>query len=456
MRGDGVSPYRDLIVGTETPVRLANGRMTMAINFDNAATTPPLQSVLAAICRYAPWYSSVHRGKGHKSVFSSDLYEKSREAVRRFVHADRDHVVMYTKSTTEAINLAAHILREDEVHPVILSTEMEHLANDLPWRPYYRVQYVSTDASGRLDMADLQECLNHLAGRVKLVTVTGASNVTGYKNDIHGIARLAHCHGAKILVDGAQLIPHALFDMSPADPAARIDYLAFSAHKMYAPFGTGILIAPGRDIKMAEPLLHGGGAVDLASHQFVRWLKPPELFEAGTPNMMGVVALLAGMETLADIGIGEVHEYETRLIRYAISGLQSIPGVVLYSCDDNICGRVSLISFTVEGLSHHTVAEILAREGGIAVRSGLFCAHPYVEKLLGFTERQMAYYQQHEDVTMPGLVRISFGLYNNFREIDIFLALLEKIARHVTRYRAMYAEGENRGATRTFFDNGNC
>ena len=430
--------FCSLIVGADTKVRLEDGRYVKAINFDNAATTPPLRSVMDAVCCYAPWYSSVHRGKGHKSVYSSEVYEKAREMVKRFVGSDGDDVVVFTKNTTESINILAALLRQQGEQSVILSTEMEHLANDLPWRDGFTADFIGIGQSGQLMMGDLEAKLQHYGGSVKLVAVTGASNVTGYKNPVHTIAALAHQYGAKILVDGAQLIPHAPFAMRESTSPYHIDYLVFSAHKMYAPFGTGVLIGPKGDLSEGLPLLKGGGAVDLVSSQFVKWLDAPERLEAGTPNMMGVVALTSAMEQLAELGREELEYYETSLLNYAIDGLRSIPGVKLYSSRGGSEERVSLISFSVEGFYHSEVAEILAREAGIAVRSGLFCAHPYVEKLLHLSEKKLAYYYDHEEVSVPGLVRISFGIYNCLYEIDVFLTVLEKIIRKKDRYLQKY------------------
>lgn len=445
--------FCSLIVGDDTKVRLEDGRHVKAINFDNAATTPPLRAVMEAVCRYAPWYSSVHRGKGHKSVYSSALYERARETVESFVGGGCDDVAVFTKNATESINLLAALLRQNGDDSVILSTEMEHLANDLPWREGFTIDFVKTGQSGKLILSDLETKLQHYGGRVKLVAVTGASNVTGYKNPIHTVAALAHQYGAKILIDGAQLIPHAPFAMRESTSPYHIDYLVFSAHKMYAPFGTGVLIGPKDDLSAGLPLLQGGGAVDLVSQQFVKWLDAPERLEAGTPNMMGIVALAAAMEKLTELGRAELECYETALIEYALDGMRTIPGVKLYSSQGGNEERVSLISFAVEGFFHSEIAEMLAREAGIAVRSGLFCAHPYVEKLLHLSPKELAYYYSHDDVSVPGLVRISFGIYNCVQEIDVFLAVLEKISRNPDQYLRKYRTRDTRDARQV--DRGN-
>lgn len=431
--------FRSLVAGADTKIQLANGRWVTAINFDNAATTPPLCSVLKEITQFAPWYASVHRGKGYKSILTSELYDQGRDIVREFVKADKRDAVIFTKNTTESINMLAYALAAENQDQVVLSTDMEHLANDMPWRDKFTVDYVALTKSGSLSLKDLEAKLQKHEGKVRLVTVTGASNVTGYINPVHKIARLAHKYGAQILVDGAQWVPHTPVDMKPCTSVEHIDYLAFSAHKMYAPFGAGVLIGPQETFAKAVPVYQGGGAVGLVSHQAIEWDNPPAKYEAGTPNMMGVLALITAMETMGELNISAIHQYERQLIDYAIEGLSTIPGITLYSTRGGNEERVSLISFSMEGLHHSQLAELLSKEAGIAIRNGLFCAHPYVEKLLRIGSKEITYYQTHDDKTIPGLARISFGIYNNYREIDIFLDLLSHAASHRRYYARKYA-----------------
>ncbi len=424
---------RNLVVGTDTKVPLLNGRYAVAINFDNAATTPPLCSVMRRINEFAPWYSSVHRGTGYKSVFVSEIYEETRQVIKEFVKAGPDDIVIYTKNTTEGINILSHILWHEDSKQIILSTDMEHLSNDLPWRNRFKVEYVCVDEYGRISISDLEEKLRKYGGKIKLVTVTGASNVTGYITPIHQIARLAHRYGAKILVDGAQLVPHCPVNMKSCDAAGQIDYLVFSGHKMYAPFGIGVLIGPKETFSRVEPFLKGGGSVNLVAREFVEWDDSPYKDEAGTPNPMGIVALAAAMQTLSRVGMDVIHEYERSLIDYTIMGLSRIPGIRLYSCTTKTEARVSLISFDMPGIDHRLLAKILSYEAAIAVRSGLFCAHPYVEKLLKMTNEDLKYYHNNPEVAVPGLVRVSLGIYNNRQEIDVMLDLLNWVA-HNTKY----------------------
>jgi len=433
--------FRKLIVGVDTKVPLLNGDYVTAINLDNAATTPPFNSVMKKILEFVPWYSSVHRGTGYKSIMSSEVYEEGRAIIKRFVNADKSRdIVIFTKNTTESINLLAYILAQDDDDSIVLSTEMEHLANDLPWRDKFKVDYICTDECGKLSIEDLEMKLRKYAGKVKLVTVTGASNVTGFKNPIHEIASLAHRYGAKILVDGAQLVPHCPVDMKDFDSAEHIDYLAFSAHKMFAPFGIGILIGPQKTFENIDPVYKGGGAVTLVSRQFIDWESPPYNNEAGTPNIIGIVALLEAIRILNCIGMDVIHEYENSLIDYTTAALMGIPGVVLYGNSEKHESKIGIVSFNLLGFDHRLLAKILSCEAGIAVRSGLFCAHPYVEKLLKITDQELQYYQENPDVPFPGMVRISVGLYNSYSEIDALVACLRWINGDKIKCKQKYTE----------------
>lgn len=433
------SPYRDLIVGVDTDVPLANGRYVPYINFDNAATTPPFHKVIEDIVNFSPWYSSINRGKGYKSQISSNVYENSRKTVLNFVKADEKHdTVIYVKNTTEGINKLAFRLCEDNKKCVVLSTNMEHHSNDLPWRGRYKLDYIGLDKTGRLSMKDLEEKLISYKGCVKLVTVCGASNVTGFINPVYEAAKLAHKHNAKILIDGAQLIPHVPFDMKPANSLEHIDFLVFSAHKMYAPFGIGVLIGPKDAFAAGEPDYKGGGTVQLVTHEYVIWNDPPSKEEAGTPNVMGVVALVAAINVLTHIGMKNVEAYENNLTSYALSGLKGIKDIELYEGSEDYKDKVGIIPFNIEGLHHTSVAEILSYEAGIGVRTGCFCAQPYVQKILNVTSEEIQSILSCPNKPRPGMVRLSFGLYNSLNEIDYFIDVLYHIVRNKSYYINKY------------------
>ncbi|HBM79490.1 MAG: aminotransferase class V-fold PLP-dependent enzyme [Clostridiales bacterium] len=434
-----IEKFRNIVVGIDTMVPIAGGRFTKAINFDNAATTPPFTTVLHEIINFAPWYSSVHRGTGFKSMVSSDEFERARSVVLKFVNADSDSdTVIFVKNTTEALNKLSYRLCQDDRECVILSTDMEHHSNDLPWRGKFKVDYINTDSFGMLDMNDLERKLKKYGGRVKLVTVAGASNVTGYINPIYKIASIAHHYDALLCVDGAQLVPHVSVDMHPRHAGEDIDFLAFSAHKMYAPFGAGVLIGPKHIFQKGEPDYVGGGTVKVVTHNTVLWDDPPHNEEAGTPNLMGIVALCEAIKTLNMIGMDRIHEYETSITRYTLERLKVIPGVKVYGDISGRCKRVGVIPFNIEGMHHSKVAEILSHEAGIAVRDGCFCAQPYVQKLLNTKDEEIQKYLKDPDMLRAGMVRISFGFYNNVREIDVFLDMLRKIVYNMEYYSKKY------------------
>lgn len=441
MRGEPSNKdLRKLIIGADQKVPLPNGKYVTAINFDNAATTPVLYSVLKEVNHFAPWYSSVHRGGGYKSKVSSDIYEQGRDVVQSFVNSDKERdIVIFTKNTTEAINVLSYVLSQQKgQQKVVLSSWMEHAANDLPWRNKFKVDYIEIDRFGRLSIEDLEDKLVRYRGSIKLVSITGASNVTGYMNPIYKIAALAHKYGAKILVDGAQLVPHTSIDMKHFDSVEHIDYLVFSAHKMYAPFGIGVLVGPKKDFEEGNPFIQGGGAISLVTHERVEWDEPAGKDEAGTPNAMGVVALTAAIKTLCAVGMDYIYKHEKALYDYAISRMEKIPGIIFYS-DPFRDDTIGVIPFNIKGMYHHLIPSILSDEAGISVRNGFFCTHPYCERLLGLSEEDMNYYFEDEEAVFPGIVRVSFGFYNNYKEIDKFLSILRMIVENKEYYINKYS-----------------
>ena len=440
MRDWSARLYRTLIAGIESKIPLTDGRMVPAINLDNAATTPPFISVLEAINKFAPWYSSIHRGAGYKSKYCTRTYEIAREIVGSFVGADLNHdIVIFVKNTSEAINkLSYRLQNEIGRDDIILSTYMEHHSNDLPWRTKYRVDYVNIDEKGRLCLDDLKTKLRKYNGAVKLVNVTGASNVTGHVNPIYEIAEIAHHYGARIAVDGAQLVPHMPIDMKPANSPQHIDFLAFSAHKMYAPFGIGVLIGPRALFEKGEPEFSGGGTVNIVTPDYIQWSPPPKKEESGTPNLMGVVALVEAIKTIQSIGMKKIDQHEINLTRYTIEQLKKIPGIQIYGDTENFAQRVGIVPFNIDGLHHALVAEALSLESGIAVRSGCFCAQPYIQKLLGISPEEVKKRIWNGEVLHPGVVRISFGLYNQKEEIDVLISSIKKILNNKKEYKNKY------------------
>jgi selenocysteine lyase/cysteine desulfurase len=287
-------------------------------------------------------------------------------------------------------------------------------------------------------MKDLAEKLERYQGRVKLVAVTGASNVTGYVNPVHKIAELSHRYGAKILVDGSQLIPHMPFDMKAFSSGGHIDFLVFSAHKMYAPFGVGVLIGPKEFFLQGSPDYAGGGTVRAVTHELVIWNDPPSKDEAGTPNLMGVIALAAAIKTLHSIGMKNIDRHEKALTRQLIHGLRKVDFLEMYCSNDENQERVGIVPFNMKAVPHDKLAGILAGEAGISVRSGCFCAHPYVTRLMKVSPERIQNVVKDPSAPKPGMVRVSFGLYNEHYEVDRLLEVLQEIARDRRRYLKIY------------------
>lgn len=454
----GIAGVREQVVGLGRRVPTLDGSLRRYINLDNAASTPALREVMDAVVQFMEWYSSVHRGAGYKSRVSTQAYEDSRGVVAGFVGATpHDHVVIFGKNCTEAINKLSYRLqlaRED----VVLVSLLEHHSNDLPWRARARVVHIGADEQGRLDEAHLEHLLHTHAGRVKLVAVTGGSNVTGHMPDIHGIAERAHAAGAQILVDAAQLAPHRAIDMRPLADPRHLDYVALSAHKLYAPFGIGALIGRRDTFEQSAPEYRGGGTVEFVTTDTVTWASAPERDEAGSPNVVGAVALAAALRALQGIGMEAIAQHEAELTAYALRRLSQVSGLRVYgdALPERAAQRLGVIPFNLVARSHFLVAAVLSTEHGIGVRNGCFCAHPYLMHLLGLTttaaqtiRTQMA---QGDWRGMPGMLRVSFGLYNTERDVDRLVDALQQIARGEVRGR--YVQDQASGECR--LDDGLC
>lgn len=419
--------YRKLFAGINMPVALENGECVVPINFDNAATTPPFKCVNNVLTQHILMYGSIGRGKGQKSEYSTYAYEECREYILDFFNISRrkdEYTTIFVKNATEGMNLLANALINNK-EEVVLTSRMEHHANDIPWRNACKVEYVDVDNEGKIDINDIEKILKKFRGKIKLVSISGASNVTGYVNDIYKIAEIAHRYGAKIIVDAAQMVSHKKIYMESDKEEENIDFLVLSAHKIYAPFGSGAVIGLKKDLNNGNPLLKGGGAVKYVFDKDVYLESSPSRYEAGTPNFLGVVALIAALKSLVSIGFDKIESHEYELRDYAIKSLSKINRITLYG-DHNCKERLGVIPFNIEGIEHDKVAERLADYSGIAVRHGGFCAHPYVRRILGISESKVHNYLVN-GLSMPGMVRASFGLYNTTEEIDRFSDAINNI-----------------------------
>jgi len=424
-----------LVTGNQLEVPVIGGGTRRYVFLDNGASTPVLEEVRSTVEKFMPWYGSVHRGSGFKSQLSSWLLDEARTTVLEFVGADpTSYTAIFTKNTTESLNRLAQLFGLSQGDVVLISA-MEHHSNDLPWRALATVEHVAVTALGELDMDDLRAKLRQHGSKVRLVSITGASNVTGFVNPIHEIARLAHEHGALLSVDAAQLAPHRQIDMAGPDAASRIDFLSISAHKMYAPYGGGALIAPIAFLERAVPDMHGGGAVRVVTQDEVYLSAPPDRVEPGSPNTVGAIAMARAMKVLTRLGMANVDQHERDLTTYALGLLRAVPGLKLYGCSDpsRTADRLGVIPLNMGELPHELLAAILSYESGIGVRAGCFCAHPYVIQLLGYDATDVVAMRDRilagNRSGVPGMVRVSFGVYNSRADVDALVQALHRVAR---------------------------
>ena len=418
------------VVGNSLAVPVIGDQWLPGAYLDNAASTPPLRAVADAVSEFLPYYASVHRGAGYTSRIATAAYDGARERVARFVGATDDQVVIFVKNTTEGLNRIAR-LHAERGTTVFVSTA-EHHANLLPWRwRAAQVRFFQADANGAIDADDLRRQLRDPPPGPRLVALSGAYNVSGYVPPIHRFARLAHEYGAEIIVDGAQLAPHRRVALGGTSPEETIDYFVFSAHKMYAPFGSGALIAPRRSLEGAGPDLLGGGIVDLVTLDEVVWNDLPDREEAGSPNVIGAIALAAALDRLEALGRQRIEDQEHALTGYALARLAAVPGLRVLGPPAGR-DRVGVLSFVLPGLSHDRIAAALAYEHAISVRSGCFCAHPAMFDLLALDEQAVTdarvRLRRHDRADIPGAVRASLGLQSTQAEVDRLVAALTEIA----------------------------
>jgi len=414
------------LVGDDVEVPCLDGVARRYVSLDAAASTPALPAVAERVAAFLPWYSSVHRGAGYKSQAATAAYEAARGAFLRFAGraATGSDTAVICRNTTEAINHLAYRLQL-QPSDVVVTTVVEHHANLLPWGRVATRRYVECGGEGTFGVDDVVAALD--AGpRPRLLAITGASNVTGWLPPLGEIIGAAHDRGVPVAVDAAQLAPHRR--MPP-----EADFVSWSGHKMYAPFGAGVLVGPRRTFEEGDPFLAGGGAVDLVDLDEVQWTEPPEREEAGSPNVIGAVALGAAVGELERLGWPRIVAHERDIALRLRRVVSSVPGVRLLGPGADT-PALPVASFTVEGMHHALVAARLSAEFAIGVRHGCFCAHPYVIRLLGLSAAEIERYR--DDVhrgdrrAIPGAVRASAGLSTTAADLDRLGAALRHVVEH--------------------------
>ncbi|RKY97537.1 MAG: cysteine desulfurase [Candidatus Hydrothermota bacterium] len=376
------------------------------IYLDNAATSQrPWQVAQAVYDFYTKHNANIHRGLHTLSEEATEMYEEAHRAVKEFINARTWEEIIFTRNTTEAINLVAYSLGVRRFKPgdEIIITMMEHHSNMVPWQMLkdlygIKLHYIKLRPDGTLD---LEHYRSLLSPNTKLVSVAHVSNVLGVINPVKEIIKLAHDVGALVLIDAAQSAPHLKLDVQDID----CDFMAFSGHKMLGPTGIGVLYGKKELLEEMDPFLRGGDMIKQVKIEGASWNDLPWKFEAGTSNIAGGIGLKAAIEYLQNIGMDCIFEHEKALAKYTINKLKEIEEVKLFGPEE----RIGVISFIVEGISPDLVG-IAMNEKGIAIRTGCHCAQPL-----------------HEFFGIRGTARASFYLYNTFEEADKFIERLKEI-----------------------------
>ncbi|MFJ6807437.1 aminotransferase class V-fold PLP-dependent enzyme [Streptomyces anulatus] len=430
------------VLGQNVTVPLVTGGEVTYAALDYAASAPALQRVWDDVAAYAPYYGSVHRGAGYLSQLSTDLFENSRRTVAEFLGCRADDQVVFTRSTTDSLNLLAAAIPAD---CQVFVYETEHHASLLPWRDA-QVTYLNAPRTPAQAVESLERAL---ADRdpygPALVCVTGASNVTGELWPVRELAAAAHAHGARIVLDAAQLAPHHPVDIAELD----VDWVAFSGHKLYAPFGSGVLAGRADWLQAAEPYLAGGGASRKVARRAdggvdVDWHTTAARHEAGSPNVIGVYSIASACTALTEAGFESLVAREQELVGRVREGLAEVPEVRVLSLFGDDAPRVGVISFVVRGWNSSHFAAALSAEYGIGVRDGLFCAHPLVRTLLGSDPQDPGECGAPE--AEPGelslnAIRVSFGAGTPDEHIDRFLRAVSELVRDGARWNYRTEDG---------------
>ncbi|WP_060178188.1 aminotransferase class V-fold PLP-dependent enzyme [Streptomyces sp. IMTB 1903] len=435
------------VLGRDVTVPLVTGGEVTYAALDYAASAPALQRVWDDVAAYAPYYGSVHRGAGYLSQLSTDLFEQSRATVAEFLDCRPGDQVVFTRSTTDSLNLLAAVLPAD---CQVFVFETEHHASLLPWTNA-QVSYLNAPRTPDEAVATLERALADRTASIEeghgpaLVCVTGASNVTGELWPVKELAAAAHAHGARIVLDAAQLAPHHPVSVRDLD----VDWVAFSGHKLYAPFGSGVLAGRADWLQEAEPYLAGGGASRKVSRREdggvdVEWHTTAARHEAGSPNVIGVYSIASACRALTEAGFDSLVAREQHLVAKVREGLAEVPAVRVLSLFGDDAPRVGVISFVVDGWNSSHFAAALSAEYGIGVRDGLFCAHPLVRTLLGSEPQAQGECGAPE--AAPGerslnAIRVSFGAGTPDEHVERFVRAVKELVADGAKWQYRTEEG---------------
>ena len=382
------------------------------VYLDNGATTQKPRCVVEAMTEeYYNVNANVHRGVHFLSQKATDLHEQSRETVRRFLNANSVNEIIFTRGTTESMNLVASCFSEafmQEGDEVIIST-LEHHSNIVPWqlaqnRKGIKLRVIPITDEGNICLDEYEKLFTN---RTRIVSVAHVSNVLGTINPVKEMIEIAHAHGVPVLIDGAQSTPHMAVDVQQLD----CDFFAFSGHKMYGPTGVGVLYGREKWLDRLPPYMGGGEMIKRVSFEQTTFNELPYKFEAGTPDYIATTGLAQAIDYVGQLGMDNIEAHERDLALYAVSRLQQIPGMHLYGPMAYGAEGAGPLSFNVEGIHHLDMGTLLDRLG-VAVRTGHHCAEPLMHRL-----------------GVDGTVRASFGLYNTRAEIDVLVSSIERVCK---------------------------
>lgn len=396
--------YSDFII-KKFPILTQKVNGKPLVYFDNGATTQkPLEVINAITDYYSTTNSNIHRGIHSLSQLATEKYDDARKYIAEYINAKDANEVIFTKGTTDSINLVAnYFLQIVSEGDEILISEMEHHSNILPWQVICEkkkavLKVIPVLDNGELDLTTFLKLLN---AKTKFLAITHVSNTLGTINPVKEMIAEAHKNNVPVLVDGAQAIPHMKVDVQDLDA----DFYVFSGHKVYAPTGIGICYAKKEWWNKFSPYQTGGGTIKTVSFEKTEYAEAPHKFEAGTPNIEGGIVLAEALKFVNEIGIDVIHQYENELLEYATAQLKLIEGVKIMGEAKNKAG---VISFNIEGIHPFDIGTILDKQG-IAVRTGHHCTQPLMKRF-----------------GVPGTIRVSFAVYNTKEEIDIFITALKK------------------------------
>jgi len=433
------------IVGGHRMVTLTTGRQGRVVLLNNAATTPPFEQTLQEVTRFLQTYSALNRGAGPHASMTYAAVQEAVQTIRRFLGLRDDQVILFTQGATSAINLFARILRLTR-QDIVLTSPVEHTSNNLPWLFNTMARIVEIEAfdDGSFDYGDLERKAAECGPRLRVISLNGASNTTGSVPDLRRLSRVSRGCGALFFVDAAQLAPYREINMGRDG----IDALAFSAHKIYAPFGTGVLVLPGALLEGC-PVDPGGGTVDMVSEWDVLWCPSRVMrHQAGTWNAVGIVALAASCRAIMEAR-SLIEEHERTLVEYAACRLREVEGLTLYVDPAKYARerRLGVFPFNLEGYHYALLGAVLEHEYGIETRAGTICNHRVVRRWFDVTceaqKKMEAEITAGNRLASYGIVRASLGVHNTEEDVDLLAGALSSIRKDgpSLRYRPFPEDG---------------